>query len=288
MRNLILMIPLVFIVVSCASRNAGWDKATQTVSMSAGEVKSTSEKALAAWKDRKDQSRLEESLAHFEKLHGADPQNLNYLIYLTRGYYFLADSHLEKMELKKKTYEKAAGFGEKAMATNEAFRDSVSSGKSVEESLGTLTQKEVPAIYWSAASLGKWAKASGIAAALKYKTRIKAMIEQVEKLQSDYFFGATSRYWGGFYAVAPSFAGGDLNKSKMQFDKSLRIAPEYLGTKVLMAEVYYTKKGEKTQFEQTLKDVLASKFDTHPEIGPENALEKKKATELLKNMDDLF
>jgi Tfp pilus assembly protein PilF len=88
--------------------------------------------------------------------------------------------------------------------------------------------------------------------------------------------------------VAPSFAGGDLNKSKQQFEKSLKMAPEYQGTKVLMADVYFTKKGDKASFEKVLKEVLASKDDNHPEIGPENALEKKKAEKLLKNMDELF
>jgi Tfp pilus assembly protein PilF len=282
------MIPFALVLVSCASRDAGWNKKTESVTLTAQEVTSLRQQAMTAWKARVAQASLQESLAHFEKLHAADASNLEYLTYLTRGYYFLADSHLQELEEKKKVYEKAASFGEKAMATNEDFKKSVSSGKSVEESLGTLTVKEVPAIYWTAASLGKWAKASGIAAALKYKTRIKGMIERVEKLQPDYFFAAPARYWGGFFAVAPSFAGGDLNKSKVQFDKSLKLAPEYQGTKVLMAEVYFTKKGDKASFEKTLKEVLSSNYDSHPEIGPENALEKKKAEKLLKNIDELF
>jgi tetratricopeptide (TPR) repeat protein len=174
------------------------------------------------------------------------------------------------------------------MATNPKFKEEVSSGKSVEEAMKVLSKKEVPAIYWTAASLGKWAKAAGIATQLKYKGRIKALIEQVEKLQPDYFFSATSRFWGAFYAVAPSFAGGDLNKSKVHFDKSLKNAPEYLGTSVLLAEVYWTKRGDKKEFEKTLRDVLASNQERHPEIGPENAMEKKKAEKLLENMNELF
>jgi hypothetical protein len=55
-----------------------------------------------------------------------------------------------------------------------------------------------------------------------------------------------------------------------------------------MADVYFTKKGDKESFEKALKEVLASSQDTHAELGPENALEKKKAEKLLKNIDDLF
>lgn len=279
---------LMILIGGCASRQAGWDKSTQAVSISAEEYKQLKDDAMKHWKARVNQENLEQSLATFEKIHAAKPADLETLIYLTRGYYFLADSHIDNMDKKKSTYEKAASFGEKAMATNEAFKSSIKSGKSIEESLGTLTASEVPAIYWTAASLGKWAKATGIAAALKYKTRIKAMIERVEKLDPNYFYGATSRYWGGFFAVAPSFAGGDMKKSREQFEKSLKIAPEYQGTKVLMADVYWTKQGDKAQFKRYLEEVLNSKFDTHPELGPENTLEKKKAEKLLSNIDELF
>jgi tetratricopeptide (TPR) repeat protein len=274
--------------VGCASRESGWNKKTDTVALSSQEQKALRSQAMNLWKQRVQQENLEEALSKFEMIHASNPNDLETLIYLTRGYYFLADSHYENMDQKKKTYEKAASFGEKAMATNPAFKEKVSKGKSIEESLDTLTKQEVPAIYWTAASLGKWAKASGIAAALKYKTRIKAMIEQVEKLDPVYFYGAAPRYWGGFFAVAPSFAGGDMNKSKANFEKSLKIAPEYLGTKVLMAEVYYTKMGDKVRFKQELESVLASNQDKHPELGPENALEKRKAQKLLKNIEELF
>jgi len=117
---------------------------------------------------------------------------------------------------------------------------------------------------------------------------VKAMIERVQALQSDYFYGAANRYWGAFYAIAPSFAGGDLNKSKQNFDQSIKIAPEYLGTKVLYAENYLTKKSLKKEFEEVLNEVLASKHDKHAELGPENTIEKKKAQRLLDKKDDLF
>jgi hypothetical protein len=279
---------ILILAISCASRESGWEKKTESVQMNSAEMATTKKDAIAAWNGRVVKEKLQTALNHFEKLHAADSGNLETLIFLTRGYYLLADSHTDNVDEKKKTYEKAASFGEKAMATNSAFRESIKSGKNVEESINQLTSSEVPAIYWTAASLGKWAKASGIAAALKYKTRIKAMIERVEKLQPDFFFAAPSRYWGGFYAVAPSFAGGDMNKSRIQFEKSLKMAPEYQGTKVLMAEVYFTKEGKKEEFKKVLNEVLSSRFDNHPEIGPENALEKKKAEKLLKNIDELF
>jgi hypothetical protein len=277
-----------FLLTSCATREAGWNETQEQVVLTAPELNQLQQSALAAWEARVERPRLEEALLKFEQLHKAQPDNLTTLIYLTRGHYLLADAHITEMELKKETYERAASFGEKAMATNKGFREKVAAGKSVEEGLSSLTAKEVPAIYWTAAALGKWAKASGIAAALKYKTRIKAMIERVGQLDANYFYGAVPRYWGGFYAVAPGFAGGDLKKSHENFQKSLSIAPGYLGTKVLMAEVYWTKKGNKQEFKKILSDVLNTPANIIPELTPENTLEKAKAKNLLNQMNDLF
>jgi hypothetical protein len=286
--NYVSYLVLAFLLIGCASRKSGWEKETKSVELSSTEYSKLLTSAKDLWKKRADTEKLKSALDTFEQIHAANPSDLETLIYLTRGYYFLADSHFDDIEKKKQTYEKAAAYGEKAMATNPAFKKKVSSGKSVEESLDVLTKSEVPAIYWTAASLGKWAKATGIAAALKYKTRIKALIERVEQLDSNFFFGAAPRYWGGYYAVAPSFAGGDLKKSKTNFDRSISIAPEYIGTKVLMAEVYWTKAQDKKEFEKTLKEVLSSSYDNHPEIGPENIWEKKKAKKLLDKADELF
>ena len=289
MNQIFKLVPfLCLLIVSCAGRNSGWENNTESVSLTSAEISNLNKEAMELWKARVEQGKLEESLAKFKRLHAANPSDLQTLVYLTRGYYFLADSHLQNSDEKKKYYELAASYGEKAMATNASFKEDVKSGKSVEDSLDSLTKTEVPAIYWTAASLGKWSKISGISAQLKYKTRIKAMVSKVEALQPDYFFAAPARYWGAFYALAPSFAGGDIKKSIIHFEKSVKMAPEYQGTKVLMADVYYTKTGDKKKFEQTLKDVISSKFDNHPEIGPENALEKKKAEKLLEKMDELF
>lgn len=288
MKNLQYLLLFSFLFSCSTYRQLGWEKQTKTIELSKNELAALEKTAKSLWAERASTEKLIQALGEFEKIHAAQPNDLQTLIFLTRGYYFLADAHIDDIEKKKANYEKAAAYGEKALATNEAFKQKVASGKTIEESLDVLTVKEVPAIYWTAASLGKWAKATGIAAALKYKTRIKALIERVQNLQPDYFFTAVNRYWGGFYALAPSFAGGDINKSKINFEKSIASSPEYIGTKVLMAEVYWTKVGNKKQFEATLRDVLNSKFDNHPEIGPENQWEKKKAEKLLKNMDELF
>jgi hypothetical protein len=113
------------------------------------------------------------------------------------------------------------------------------------------------------------------------------MIKKVEDLEPDYFHASVPRYWGGFYAVAPSVAGGDLKKSKKKFEEAIKKAPEYLGTRVLYAELYCVKAEDKKEFKKQLEYVLAQKQSVL-ELTPENRLEKRKAEMLMLKIKDLF
>ncbi|MCM2349142.1 MAG: TRAP transporter TatT component family protein [Bacteriovoracaceae bacterium] len=249
------------------------------------EAKLMKTEALRLWQKRDDQQSLEEALSKFEHVHSAQPENLEILTYLTRGYFILAELHLTNDDLKKRNLEKARSFGEKGMATNPEYKKLAS--KDIEEAIKKLTVNEVPVTFWTASSLGKWAKLNGIMASLRYKDQILGMIKQVEKLQPDFYYGAVPRYWGGFYAVAPSIAGGDMKKSKKKFQEAMTVAPEYLGTKNLYAELYLVEKEDKKEFKKQLLEVIASPNGPQ-EIVPENILEKKKAERLLEQADELF
>ncbi len=249
------------------------------------EAKVMKAEATRLWQKRDDQQSLEESLSKFEHVLSAEPNNLEVLTYLTRGYFTLAELHLTNEDLKKRNFEKARTFGEMGMALNPDYKKLAD--KEIEEAIEKLTVREVPVLFWTAASLGKWARLNGIMSSLKYKGVILAMIKQVEKLKPDFYYGAVPRYWGGFYAVAPSIAGGDMKKSKKKFQEAMSVAPEYLGTKVLYAELYLVKKEDKKEFKKQLSEVLIAPNGPQ-EIVPENLLEKKKAEKLLEKADDLF
>ncbi|MGE3610021.1 MAG: TRAP transporter TatT component family protein [Bacteriovoracaceae bacterium] len=239
------------------------------------------------WQKRDDKASLEQALAKYEQLSKQNPSDLEILVLLSRGHFLLGEFHHTDKESKLKEFQKGRSFGEMAMETNHEYKKLIEKKKSVDEALHVLTLKEVPAIYWSAVNLGKWSKSNGVFSSLSYKNQILEMIKKVEELSPDYFYGAVPRYWAGFYAIAPGIAGGDMNKSKKKFEEALKVAPGYLGTKVLMAEVYWTKKDDRKEFRKNLEEVLKSN-DSIKELAPENNLEKKKAEKLLKEEDELF
>jgi tetratricopeptide (TPR) repeat protein len=280
----------ILLLNGCAtSRTTGWEQDSAASSLSAAQIEASIKEGKKLWQTRHIQADLESALQKFKAVADSNPNHAEALVYLTRGYYLLADGHLQDMEQKKKNWEIGISWGEKGMATLPAFKKAVVDEKqSVADAVKLLQKEQIDCLYWSAASLGKWAKNSGIGTTLKYKSQIKAMIERVGELQADYFYGAAPRYWGVYYAVAPGFAGGSMPKSLENFQKSLKIANHYLGTHVLFAENYHARKGDRDAFKKELEFVLNTKANIIPDLMPENTLEQAKAKKMLADMESYF
>lgn len=247
------------------------------------------------WSKRDERASLEQAIAAWEKAVALKPDDAGALTNLSHGYYFLADAHLRKLGEKSEqylsTFEKGTAYGERALAAgNPEFKKHVTSGGSVEEGFKLVGQDGIRALYWYATNLGKWARAKGFATTLGNKDKIKAAMTRVLELDPDgkFFHGAAHRYFGAFYAVAPGFAGGDMNKSKEHFEKSMAIAPKWAGTRVIMADTYAAKKQDRALFNQLLDEALAIPDDALPGFEPETRVEKEKARELKAKERELF
>lgn len=277
---------IIFVLCLLVSFSFGINAQTQNSqsALSNKESNLVKQEALRLWEKRDVKESLEESLSKFEMALEKDA-DIEIPTYLARGYFLLAEFHNTDDEVKKRFYEKAKDYAGIALATNQDFLKLMKDD--MEKAIDKLTIKEIEPLFWRAASLGKWARLNGIFSSLSYKSEILAMIKKVENLKPDFFHSSVPRYWGGFYAVAPSIAGGDMKKSKKKFHEAMEKSPEYLGTKVLYAELYLVKDGDRKEFKKQLEQVIASP-NGPKELEPENRMEKKKAEYLLERMSSLF
>ncbi|MBI3181598.1 MAG: hypothetical protein HYZ28_05605 [Myxococcales bacterium] len=288
-------IGLVVLSLGCsAGRKAQWEAAPEgkpeASATSAADFLSQGDEA---WNKRDEKPSLEAAIAAWEKAAVQNPSGAPLWAKLSHGYYFLADAHLRKLGTQSEeylsTFEKGVAAGEHSLAAgNPKFKEHVLAGGSVEQGAKLLEAPDIEAAYWYASSLGKWSRAKGFATTLGNKDKIKAVMSRVLELDPDFFHGAPHRYFGAFYAVAPGFAGGDMNKSKEHFEKSLEIAPGYIGTKVLMADVYAVKKQDRALFDKLLDEALAVPDDVIPGFEPETRVEKEKAAEMKAKAGELF
>lgn len=288
--KLVLSLALAAGLAACGKgRTQTWERtgaATASTTASAG----ITAEGDAFWEKRDEKANVEAALKAWDAALATDPRNLDLLVRLSRGTYFLADGYLRAdKDAYLAAFEKGVDYAERALVSSSAeFEKKVKDGEAVKDAVSAVGAEGVPALYWYSSNLGKWAKAKGFTTTLGNKDTIKAVMGRCLELDENFFYGGPHRYFGTFYSVAPSFAGGDTTVSKTHFDKSLTIAPNYLATKVLMAENYAPKMQDKELYKKLLEEVLAAPDDGIPELVPESKIEKQKAKELLSQIDEKF
>lgn len=295
MKRFLLVAVVGISIAGCgAGRKSQWETAKPGSAATTGQTPDALiAEGDAAWANRGDMAQVEAAIAAWKKAAEIAPEDAKIHTRISRGYFFLADAHHrkegEQSEKYLSTFEKGTAAGERAIAAaSPEFKKDVTGGSKVEDAVKKIGPEGIEPLYWYASNLGKWAKAKGLPAQLGNKDKIKAAMDQVMKLDENFFHAAPHRYFGAFYAVAPGFAGGDMDKSKKQFEKAIEMAPNYVGTKVLYAETYAKKKKDRALFDKLLAEVLATPDDVLPDLIPETKNEKEKAKELQAQADKLF
>jgi hypothetical protein len=273
------------LIVACGGKNPG----AYTVGEAGSGDASAAAEADALFAQRDDRAQLEAALAKYEEAYRVDPTNRHVAVQLTRGYYFLGDAFETDMEAKGAQWQTSIEWGKKCIAINSEFTALLEKGDEDERSAieKVATKDDVPCLYWTATSLGKWAKSKGLSTLLKHKDTVKKYIETVEKHDPEFFYGAADRYWGAYYSALPSFAGRDSELSLAKFEKSLAMAPNSLSTKVLQASYWAVGTQNFAEFDRLLCEVVNADAEFE-EIGPENRAEQRKAEALIASRSDLF
>ena len=247
------------------------------------------EEITGMWEsDRASAAALDAIIAKLETFTAANSDHQGALILLSRALYFRADGFTEDVEEKKALWERGVTVGEAAMAADAAFKARIDKGEKPSEAVTALQKDDQMAIYWTATNLGKWARASGFSTLVKYKGYVAKMMTHCLELDETAYYAGPVRYWGAFYAVAPGFAGGDMNKSREFFEKAKSMNPEAFSTYVLYADTYAIKSQDRELFDSLLKHVLETPSDVIPELIPEQDVEKKKAQALMDSAAEKF
>jgi hypothetical protein len=287
----VLAVALLALTPACAGRKAAWQSEQQAPAATPGAEPEADvgAQAEAAWGKRGDPAQVRAAIQAWEEVVARAPNDAGTLAKLTRAHYFLAEAHLRKDDAAYlETMDRAVSAGERAiLAASPEFAAKMRDGAKFHEAIAVVPAAGVPALYWYASALGRWAKKKGFAVLLGQKDNVKAAMDRCLKLEPTYYQAGPYRYFGAFYAVAPSFAGGDLAKSKEHFLKALELS-SFVGTKVLWAAELATKEQDEATFTRLLQEVLASPDDAIPEMAPEIAVEKAKARELLAQQQELF
>ncbi|MFC1609904.1 TRAP transporter TatT component family protein [Myxococcota bacterium] len=246
--------------------------------------------AEKAWENRSERSSLEQAIGAWEEMSEQTPNDPQTLAKLSRAYFLLAESFMTAGENSQSLaiYDKGITAGELAMlAVSEEFATQVRGGEPVEAALDAIPVAGQAALFWYAANLGRFIAADVTTAAM-YQNRIHAVMQRVLELDPSFFQAAPHRFLGSFYAEVPAFLGGNLDKSREHFEAALTVAPDYLDTKVLYAELYAPRVEDRALFDRLLGEVVAADPSVIPGLEPEQHMAQSRARRLLDNPDELF
>jgi hypothetical protein len=261
-----------------------------------GDARAVEAEGDAAWEQRADEAQARAAIAAWQLALKIEPNNPSLRAKLARAHYYLADSVLVVKELEGNdavtpeiaaNYREAANQAEMALGQRyPGYRSKFCARQPFATALEQLDREAVPALYWYAASLSRWALRVNLLEVLNQSDRIKAMMDLIMRWDRTFWHHAVDRYMGGYSTKIP-FPSGDLPKSREHFEKSMAGSPGYLATRVIMAEMYATKAGDRELFARLLNEVISYDLEQTPELKPENAAEQKKAKFYLDDIDNL-
>ena len=228
-----------------------------------------------------------------EGFHLADKKNKDLLLMLTQGFAsyslgFLEDDEPERASL---FYLRAKDYGLMLLGHTKAFKDSIPTKESnFRQALQQLKKDDVPALFWTAFAWAGWINLNRDNPKAVFELNIvKAMMQRVLDLEETFFFGAAHLFFGAMNASMPKMLGGDPEKAKQQFDRSLEISDgKFLITKVYIARYYAVSTLDEELFDKLLTEVLQAPQDILPGYELLTSVAKDKAQKLMERKEDLL
>lgn len=206
------------------------------------------------------------------------------------GYTF-AFVEKEDRERARMLYLKARDYALRVLFENEEVKDNFNSGiDAFRGSLEGLDRDDVPALYWAANTWMAW-----IALNLEDPEvlldipKVEAMLLRSVELDDTYYYGGAHAVLGAFYASRSKVLGGDPEKAKYHFDRAFEISgSRLLFVHLLYAQYYAYQVQDRDIFVETLERVIETPVGYFPEKNFANEVAKKKARELLEQVDTYF
>jgi hypothetical protein len=178
-----------------------------------------------------------------------------------------------------------------ALRQNKKFKDAENTNyEQFKMSLESFSKDDVPALFWSAISWGLWINLSlDDPAAMAKLSYVEAMMHRVKFLQEDYFGGGADLFFGVIECVKPPMIGGNPEKGKDHFEKSLTLSNhDFILSKAFMLQYYTTAILDEELFDKLAKEILDHKETKYKKNSLPNALAKRKAKILMTKKEDLF
>ena len=220
-------------------------------------------RAELLWNEREDLGKAAEAIAAYEALQKDKPENYDILLHLSRLHYWIGQN-LESMSGKDSLshYGKGREYGRKA---------------------SEVAPDKPGGYFFEAANLARENNLKGTFSNLWGINTVRKLNEKTASIDPEYFYRGPDRFFCAFYTKLPGLLGGSASKA-IEFGKRAAEAfPNYAGNRFFLAEAY-VRDGRNDLARKELEAAVALPDNALPDGIPEQRMEKKRATELLKRI----
>lgn len=223
----------------------------------------------------------------------SDPDNLELQRLLAEGYCSYSFAFLEDVDKKRagNWYLRGKNYAMRALQSltgNSKFsKGNLTTWKN---NLKKLDSRSLPDLYWLTQCWGGWLTVNlHNPFAFADISMIEPALEKVLALDSNFYYAGAHRGLGVFYGCRTKILGGNPEKAKENFEKSLSLTQgKFLMNSFLFAKTYAVQNQDRDLFERLLNEILDAPDDLLQEERLANEVAKLKAKALLESVDDLF
>ncbi len=249
--------------------------------------------AEASWRARAVESEAKDAVSKYEAALNAEAGHPEGWVKLSRALLFLGEAHMrarpEYRSHRAVIHQRGVQAAERALKLlNATLAERMSHGGRFIDAINLVERSDVAALFFREANVDAWADASGGSTSAEVRDEVRLAMQRCLELDSAFHYGAPHRYFGTWFARTPSYAGGDLTRSRDHFEAAIQIAPGVLSTRVAFAEDYATKTQDRELFDEQLQAVINADANGEAELAPENASAQARARDLLGRADALF
>jgi hypothetical protein len=222
-----------------------------------------------------------------------DPNNIDLLLFASQGFYGYSYGFIETEDPARAgaLYRRCYGYARRTFSLRGFNIDpKTASADELQAAVARAGKDDVPAIFWTATCLGKWADMNrDNIASVADLSNVAILMQRVIELDDTYYYGAAHLFFGVYYGGLSPMFGGDHARAEQHFQRAAEINHDkLLLVDLLHAEFLDRQQLNQAGFHQRLVGILDAPEDLYPQMALINAISKHKAALLLEHEGDWF
>ena len=241
--------------------------------------------ADSLWTLRADPEAARQSLKAYRSAVKKQRNAPDLLARISHACYFVATYQTASPDKRDALFREGQDFALEGMRLDPGFAGVFHETGDETEAALSLDPAYVELLYWYVVNLARELDQESTIIRRGNKARVESLNDRLLAMDAGFYYAGPHRIAG---AIPTRLPEGNLAHAKPHFETAIAMAPEYLGNRVVYADLYAVGAKDKALFRAQLEAVLAAPEDPASAIAAENRYARAQAKALLAKSGALF